>query len=159
MPGQSRVTVPQASPLLSWTVPHEFTIRRRVHFQDTDAAGIIHFANYFRYMEEAETEFLFHLGGLAGVQPGDDFFVAPRVATNAEFLKPVRFGDILDVTIRCVGKGRSSIDYAYSFQLDGVEVAKATLRAVCVAKGADGEYRATPIPEPLDRVLEVAPRN
>ena len=138
-------------------MPHEYKIRRRVHFQDTDSAGIIHFANYFRYMEEAETEFLFHLGELAGVRPGDDFFVAPRVATSAEFLKPVRFGDILDVTIRCVGKGRSSIDYAYSFQLDGVEVARAKLRAVCVAKGPDGDYSSTPIPEALDRVLEVAP--
>ena len=138
-------------------MPYEYTIRRRVHFQDTDAAGIIHFANYFRYMEEAETEFLFHLGELAGVRPGDDFFVAPRVATSAEFLRPVRFGDILNVTIRCVSKGRSSIDYTYSFTLDGVEVAKATLRAVCVAKGEDGEFRSTPIPEALDRVLTVAP--
>lgn len=139
-------------------MPSEFRIRRRVHFQDTDAAGLIHFANYFRYMEEAETEFLFHLGELAGVAPGDDFFVAPRVATSAEFLKPVRFGDVLDIAIRCVGKGRSSIDYAYSFQLDGVEVARAKLRAVCVAKGADGEYHSTPIPEALNRVLEVAPK-
>ncbi len=140
-------------------MPHTFHIRRRVHFQDTDAAGLIHFANYFRYMEEAETEFLFHLGELAGVTPGDDFFVAPRVAVSAEFVKPVRFGDVLDVTIRCVGKGRSSIDYQYTFELAGEQVAKATLRAVCVAKGEDGEYRSTAIPEPLNRVLQVAPRS
>lgn len=138
-------------------MPYEHKILRRVHFQDTDSAGLIHFANYFRYMEEVETEFLFILGELAGVRPGDDFFVAPRVATSAEFLKPVRFGDMLEVTIRCVGKGRSSIDYDYSFTLDGVEVARAKLRAVCVEKGPDGEYRSTPIPEALDRVLDVAP--
>ena len=138
-------------------MPYQYKIRRRVHFQDTDSAGIIHFANYFRYMEEVETEFLFHLGELAGVRPGDDFFVAPRVATSAEFLKPVRFGDMLEVTIRCVHKGRSSIDYDYSFTLDGDEVARAKLRAVCVAKREDGEFRSVPIPEALDRVLEVAP--
>ncbi len=138
-------------------MPHEFQYRRRVHFQDTDAAGIIHFANYFRFMEEAETEFLYHLGELAGVTPGDDFFVAPRVAVSAEFLKPVHFGDLLDITIRCDHKGRTSIGYAVTFELDGVEVARGKMRAVCVVKGPDGKYHSSPIPEALDRVLEVAP--
>jgi acyl-CoA thioester hydrolase len=118
---------------------------------------LIHFANYFRFMEEAETEFLYQLGDLAGVTPGDDFFVAPRVAVSAEFLKPVRFGDLLDITIRCEHKGRTSIGYAFSFELEGAEVARASLRVVCVAKGIDGEYRSAPIPEALDRVLQAAP--
>ena len=138
-------------------MPYEFRIRRRVHFQDTDAAGIIHFASYFRYMEEVETEFLFHLGELAGVVPGDEFFVVPRVAVSAEFLKPVRFGDMLDVTIRCTHKGRSSIGYAFSFRVGDVEAARAQLKVVCVNKGPDGEYRSMPIPAALDRVLEIAP--
>ena len=138
-------------------MPYEFRLRRRVHFQDTDTAGIIHFASYFRYMEEVETEFLFHLGELAGVVPGDEFFVAPRVAVSAEFMRPVRFGEMLDIIIRCTHKGRSSIGYEYSFRAKDVEVARAQLKAVCVEKGPDGEYRSMPIPEALDRVLEVTP--
>ena len=109
-------------------------------------------------MEEAETEFLYHLAELAGVIPGDEVFVAPRVAVSAEFLKPVRFGDMLDITIRCEHKGRTSIGYGFSFKLGGAEVARAKLRVVCVAKAPDGEYHSTPIPEALDRVLEVAPQ-
>ncbi|MCB1018577.1 MAG: acyl-CoA thioesterase [Bryobacterales bacterium] len=138
-------------------MPYEFRIRRRVHFQDTDTAGIIHFASYFRYMEEVETEFLFHLAELAGVVPGDAFFIVPRVAVSAEFLSPVRFGAMLDILIRCTHKGRSSIGYAISFRNGDVEAARAQLKVVCVTKNEEGELRPIPIPKELDAVLEVAP--
>ena len=102
---------------------HEYHYRRRVHFQETDAGGLIHFSNYFRYMEEAETEFLYAVAEQVGVRAGDKFFAAPRVAASAEFIRPVRFGDMLDCHLRIAHKGRSSIRYEVSFKLEGEEVA------------------------------------
>ena len=59
-------------------MPHAFVLRRRVHFYETDAAGIVHFSTFFRYMEEAEHA-LWRAAGLtvapAGAEPG-----WPRVA-------------------------------------------------------------------------------
>jgi acyl-CoA thioester hydrolase len=66
----------------------EFHYRRCVAWQDTDAAGIIHFTNYFRYMEEAETQFHLSLGGefLEAVRQG---VYCLRVSVSCDFLKPV----------------------------------------------------------------------
>ena len=54
---------------------YEFHYKRRIHFQETDAAGLIHFTNYFRYMEEAETEFLMSVFGEQGLSPSNELFV------------------------------------------------------------------------------------
>ena len=43
-------------------MPYEFQLSRRVEFSDTDMAGIMHFSNFFRFMEAAETAFLRSLG-------------------------------------------------------------------------------------------------
>ena len=70
----------------------EFRYRRRVFWQDTDMAGIIHFTNYFRYMEEAETEFHRSLG-FGMLKTGGGLGVwRPRVSAQCDFLRPVTFG-------------------------------------------------------------------
>ena len=52
-------------------MPYEFHSRQRVEFADTDMAGIVHFANFFRYMERAEHEFLRSLGLSVHAVDGD----------------------------------------------------------------------------------------
>jgi YbgC/YbaW family acyl-CoA thioester hydrolase len=135
----------------------EYHYRRLVHWQDTDAAGIIHFTNYFRYMEEAET--LFHRSmELAAFDAwrteGIDW---PRVSVSCDFLKPVTFGDELDVHLWVAKKGRSSIGYEFSFKHKGGEVARGRLTMVFVKKDAEGRMGSVPIPAALDKRLEVAP--
>lgn len=138
-------------------MPHEFHYQRRVHFQDTDTAGLIHFSNYFRYMEETETEFLLAALAAAGVPRTEGYFVTPRVNVAAEFFKPVGFGDVLDCHLRVSSKGRSSVGYVISFWKDGEEVARGRVKFVCVEKDAEGVFRSAPIPPDLDSVLQVAP--
>ena len=133
-------------------MPNEYVHRRRVHFIDTDAAGIIHYSNYFRYMEEAETEFLFRCADEAGV-PRSKFFIAPRVKATAEFVRPVRFGDLIDIHLKVDHLGQSSIGYAFDFRHEGEQVAHGSLRIVCVERDEDGKYKPTPIPEALRAVL------
>ena len=135
----------------------EFHYRRLVYWQDTDAAGIIHFTNYFRYMEEAETQFHFSMDGDAletWRAAGIDW---PRVSVSCDFLKPVTFGDELDVHLWVAKKGRSSVSYEFSFKHKGEEVARGRLTMVFVKKDAEGTMRSTPIPQVLDERLEVAP--
>jgi YbgC/YbaW family acyl-CoA thioester hydrolase len=133
----------------------EFHYRRFVAWQDTDAAGIIHFTNYFRYMEEAETRFQLSLGSefLEAVRQG---IYCLRVAVSCDFLQPVTFGDEVDIHLWVRRKGRSSIGYEMSFRHNGEEVARGRLTAVCVSNDG-GTMKSVPIPPALDRALEVAP--
>ena len=136
-------------------MPSEHHHRRRVHFIDTDSAGIIHYANYFRYMEEAETEFLFRCADEAGVARSE-FFIAPRVKAEAEFVKPVRFGDLIDIHLKVDHLGETSIGYSFDFRHEGEQVARGHLRVVCVSKDGKGRYKPIPIPEALRAVLSAA---
>ena len=134
---------------------HEFHYRRLVHWQDTDTAGIIHFTNYFRYMEEAETEFLRSFGIQKRKDPPFDTVFCPRVSASCDFVKTVAFGDELGVHLSVAKIGRSSIGYRFSFTCGEHEVARGRLTVVCVRKDSDGKMKSVPIPERLRQVLEV----
>ena len=78
---------------------HEFTTTRRVEFAETDLAGIAHFANFFRWMESAEHEFLRSLGlavhgDLAGVEYG---FV--RVHAECDYKRPLHYGELVTIDL------------------------------------------------------------
>src|SRR5262249_38318741 len=75
---------------VSMTTP-VFRTTRRIEFADTDMAGIVHFANFFRFMEVAEVEFL-RSRGLSVMATIEDRTISfPRVAASCDFLRPVRF--------------------------------------------------------------------
>lgn len=151
-----RGSIPQEQVLIRNTMAFEFHHRRFVHRQDTDLAGIIHFTNYFRYMEEAETAFHRSLG-IHPLPLGDPGVFRRRVAASCDFRRPVSFGDELDVHIWVRQKGASSIEYEFSFQCESQEVAHGRLAIVCVEKGEGGALRPAPVPAALDQALEVAP--
>lgn len=136
---------------------YEYHYRRKIYWQDTDMAGIIHFTNYFRYMEEVEIEFLSSLG-LDPLKIAHKHNVwRPRVSAQCDFKKTVSFGDELDIHIWVVKKGRSSIHYELAFDHDGEEVAHGRLVIACVSKTPDGRMQPTPIPPVMDEALQVAP--
>jgi acyl-CoA thioester hydrolase len=80
----------------------------RVYYEDSDAQGLVYFANYFKFMERARTEWLRSLGVEQDVLLYDKrrFFVV--VDTHAEFLSPAKFNDQLLVTARLDRLARAS---------------------------------------------------
>lgn len=80
----------------------------RVYYEDTDAQGVVYFANYFKFMERARTEWLRDLGVEQDVLLNEErrYFVV--IETNAEFLRPARFNDQLVATARLVGLTRAT---------------------------------------------------
>jgi len=108
-----------------------FTTQRRVEFCETDAAGIAHFSAFFQYMEQAEHALLRHVG-LSVVQNDDEGTISwPRVSAKCEYLGPCRFEDVLDASVTITKLGRTSVTYAFTFTLDGSEVATGEMTAVC----------------------------
>ncbi|MBT8087108.1 MAG: tol-pal system-associated acyl-CoA thioesterase [Gammaproteobacteria bacterium] len=82
----------------------------RVYYEDTDAQGVVYYANYFRFLERARTEWLRSLGVdmVALMEHERRIFVVAEV--QARFLAPARLNDDLVVTARLTGLTRVSFD-------------------------------------------------
>src|ERR1700742_157627 len=92
-----------------------FTITRRVQFAETDMAGIVHFSNYFRWMEEVEHAF-FRSMGLSVAMAHEDIEIGwPRVNVGCEFHGPVRFEDEIELRLRITKVGGKSLSYEVEF--------------------------------------------
>jgi acyl-CoA thioester hydrolase len=113
----------------------EHTIRRRVQFHEVDSAGIVHFSNYFRYMEEAEHA-LWRAAGLSIAAP-DAVVGFPRVAAAFDYRRPLRFEDEVDVRIRIAALSRRTIRYACTLAVRDAVVAEGTMTVVCVRMGVE----------------------
>src|SRR5262245_65558124 len=108
-----------------------FRTTRRIEFCDTDMAGIVHFANFFRFMESAEVEFLRARGLSVKLDWEGQTIGFPRVSARCDYLKPARFEDVLDVLVTIDNIGRKSVTYAFEFQLRGEVIARGQVTSVC----------------------------
>jgi YbgC/YbaW family acyl-CoA thioester hydrolase len=123
----------------------ESTLRRRVYFYECDGAGIVHFSNYFRYMEEAEHGLWRETGlSIARQDLGVGF---PRVAASFEYHQPLRFEDEIDIQVRIVSISNRSMKYTCTITRDGESIATGSATIVCVAQQPDKSIKAVPIPE------------
>ena len=97
------VVAPSKSPI--------FIQQRAVEFHETDAAGLVHFTNLFRWMEAAELSFLYEreVPVLAADSVKNTGW--PRAAVSAQFLAPLRFGDKVETRLWVRKIGTSSITY------------------------------------------------
>src|SRR5271154_1923873 len=96
-----------------------FTTRRRVEFVDTDMAGIVHFSNFFRWMGSAEGGFLHARGLSAKMGWGGIALGFPRVSASCDYLKPIRFEDVIDITVALERLGAKSATFAFEFMHQG----------------------------------------
>jgi acyl-CoA thioester hydrolase len=132
----------------------EFVYRRRVQFAETDLAGIVHFSNIFRYMEEAEHA-LWRTAGLTIAERGSDIGW-PRLSTACEFRNPLRFEEEFEVRVRIAALKTRTIEYEFTLVRGDTVIAVGTITSVCVKKSADGRMRATEIPADIVKKLRAA---
>ena len=123
-----------------------FTARRRVEFVDTDLSGIVHFSRFFIFMETTEHLFLESLGLSVHQRSAGRVVSWPRVVASCEYLVPARFGDLLDVHLAVVRKGRCSLAYGFEFRRGGELLARGRTAAVCCEFDGAGGVTAIPIP-------------
>lgn len=108
-----------------------FSIKRRVEFRETDTAGIVHFSNFFAYMEQAEHELLRHIGLGVICEIDGQPISFPRVNAECNYRLAIRFEDVIDIHVRVTRIGSKSITYGFAFQLDGKTVADGSITVVC----------------------------
>lgn len=126
-----------------------FAYQRTIHFPDTDAAGVVFFANYLAMCHEAYEEAL----AAAGLKVAEFFsahdVVVPIAKSSAEYLRPLRVGDRIRITVRPMPLSENSfaIDYEL-FRLHPVEKLAARLRTEHVSTSLKLRERV-PLPPAL----------
>src|SRR6266496_4625646 len=95
---------------------YEFKIVRRVEFSDTDMAGIVYYANFFRYMEAAETAFFRSLGFSLMTRQVEPPVGWPRVHAECDYAQPLYFEDEFEVHLLVAEKRARVLAYAFRFR-------------------------------------------
>ena len=127
----------------------EFTVQRIVEFVDTDMGGIVHFSRYPVFVETAEHRFRERAGHRVhhdreGVPIG-----WPRVSMTVDYHSPARFGDTLDIRLRVVRIGGSSMTFGFEVEVDGRAIVSGSMTSVCCVLDPRGDVRAIPIPDDI----------
>lgn len=126
----------------------EFRWPVRVYYEDTDAGGVVYYANYLRFMERARTEWLRELGfeqdrlrERLGV-----LFAVRRAAID--YLSPARFNELLEIRSELIGRGGVSLDFRQQVvrTTDDVVCCGGEIKIVCVAAET---LRPTRIPKAI----------
>ena len=124
----------------------QFGLPVRVYYEDTDAGGVVFYANYLAFMERARTEWLRSLGyDNSGLAEAHGVVFAVRRA-ELDFLKPARLDDELVVTARVTDTRRASLGFEQQVLRGDETICRGIVKLVCV----DTErFRPTAIPAAL----------
>ena len=128
---------------------HSFALR--VYYEDTDAGGVVYYANYLNFAERARTEMLrdagLHHNSMKDVQ--DVLLVVRRCA--AEYLRSAKLDDLLDVQTRVTGLGAATIDLHQSIRRGAEELCTVTVTIACVS----GDGRPVRMPAAMRQILSL----
>ena len=127
----------------------------RVYWEDTDAGGIVYYANYLKFMERARTEWLRAIG-VDQVELKDAhglMFVV--VDVEAHYRKPARYGDQLQVTCKVSETTRASITLDQEVYREAELLLDGRVRAACLDAQS---YRPRPLPQQLWKQINAGDR-
>jgi len=111
-------------------LPHPFSLR--IYYEDTDAGGVVYYANYLKFFERARTEWLRALGveqRALQIDTGAIFVVAEA---HVRYLLPAKLDDLLTVSVRVVERGQASLQLAQQLWRGDVLLVEGQFRIGCV---------------------------
>jgi acyl-CoA thioester hydrolase len=104
----------------------------RVYYEDTDSGGVVYYANYLKFLERARTELLRTLG-FEQRQLAEKTGLAFAVRSlSAEYLKPAKLDDLIEVSTRVIALGRAQVTFGQSIVRSGETLLTATVRVACL---------------------------
>lgn len=142
---------------------HDFSWKIRVYYEDTDAGGVVFYANYLKFFERARTEWLRALGVGQHALNADERVIFIVKSTAVDYLAPAQLDDELKLTVAIEKLGRASVSFmqeAWRLDSDGAQeklLARGAIDVVCVkANAADTDtpgrtanFRPTAIPQTI----------
>ncbi|MCB9679895.1 MAG: acyl-CoA thioesterase [Alphaproteobacteria bacterium] len=135
-----------------------FSMVRRVAFSDTDAAGIVHFARYFVWLEDCEHAFLRSVGMPVHAVDADGERLFPRVEATCAWKAPLRFDEEATLTLDVVALRRKVVVYEVKVHAPGRAEPCAVGRTTVVfsRRQPDGTLASAPFPADLHARLAEA---
>ena len=128
-----------------------YTTTRQVEFSETDMAGIMHFANFYRWMENVEHEFFRSMGLSIHTKLDGQHIGWPRLESTCKFKRPLKFEEIVIIDLSIEEITQKTVTYKFEFkkELDGetLRVAQGHMTTVCATvEPSTGKLAAIPIP-------------
>ena len=134
------------------------TVKVEIQFGDCDPAGIVYYPNYFRFFDNATAALLSAAFAMHKRNWLEHFGIAgiPMVDTGARFIKPSRFGDVVDIRSEITELGRSSFSVKHTLRRDGEIAIEAHEKRVWVVRDEQGGIRSAPLPEDVRQLLSAS---
>ena len=118
--------------MLAKTPPAAFRHPLRVYWEDTDAGGVVFYANYLKFFERARTEWLRTMGFNQQQMLRDDGVMFVVADTAVRYLRPARLDDLIEVTVSVVETARASMRLTQQAWRGGELLAEGSIRIGCV---------------------------
>ena len=124
----------------------DFSATMRIYWEDTDAAGIVFYANYLKFFERARTEWLRSVGFSQEALRTDAGIAFVVSETRLRYRRPARLDDVIDVSVAVVHVGQASLEIVQEARRAGELLADGTIRIGCVELGT---FRPCRIPNDI----------
>ena len=136
-----------------------YTTTRRVEFAETDMAGIMHFSNFYRWMETVEHEFFRSLGLSIHMQVNGQSIGWPRLEASCKFKSPLKFEETATIHLEIEEITDKTVTYRFDIEKDGdegiIRIAKGRMTTVCATLEPEtGKLSAIPIPRAIRAKLD-----
>jgi acyl-CoA thioester hydrolase len=120
-----------------------FSLPVRVYYEDTDAGGVVYYANYLKFCERARTDWLREMGFEQNRLYVEQDIVFVVRSVKADYLQAAVLDDLLNVVTTIDKLGHASITFDQKVLRDGKSIFDALITIACVSRVSK---RATPIP-------------
>jgi acyl-CoA thioester hydrolase len=118
----------------------------RVYYEDTDAGGVVYYANYLKFMERARSEWLRSLGFEQDVLAQEQGLLFVVRSVEVDYLRPARFNDALTVSAEIAHCGRASLSFAQDICRDDVVLCRGKVK---IASVDAQRFRPRQVPEAM----------
>ena len=119
-----------------------------MYYHDTDAGGVVYYANYLKYLEEGRSEYCAKMGIHTGeLAKKDVLFVVARV--EVDYKSPARYQDNIKVYTEIESSSRSSIKFRQQIKIDDRLLIQAKVTWVCV----NSQIKPISIPKDVKQLL------
>ena len=127
----------------------QFIHKVKIYYEDTDAGGVVYYANYLKYLERARSEAIYSLGLTNAILEKDHDSLIIVKSCNIEYKKPAKFEDELDIISSILSKTKTSFTMLQIIKKNEEIISEATVQLVTVNK----EGKPIKIPEILNNLL------
>ncbi len=124
----------------------EFIWQVRVYYEDTDAGGVVYYANYLAYMERARSEWLRTLGFDNQTLADRHGVVFAVRRASIDYLQPARLDELLDVSLMLKKRGRASLLFEQQVRRGDELLCQGEILLACVDANS---FKATAIPQTI----------